>query len=69
MKLLSETYALQKIKKEELENLEKREEAEKEERKRTAEEITKFQEHVRNYTPFIHFVVLNSPISFYNIIC
>lgn len=52
MKLLLERYTLQKKEKEELEKLEKekREEAEKEERKRiAAEEITKFQERVRNY--------------------
>ncbi|XP_009467470.1 PREDICTED: coiled-coil domain-containing protein 112 [Nipponia nippon] len=52
MKLLLERYTLQKKEKEELEKLEKekREEAEKEERKRiAAQEITKFQERVRNY--------------------
>lgn len=62
VKTLLERNTLQKKVKEELEKLEneKREETEKLGRKKIgAEEISKFQEHVRNSSPFLHAVVLN----------
>lgn len=71
VKLLLERNTLQKKVKEELGKLEngKREETEKEERKKiAAQEISKFQEHVRNFISIFACCYFKFATSFYNII-
>lgn len=71
VKLLLERNTLQKKVKEELEKLEneKREETEKEERKQiAAQEISKFQEHVRNFISIFACCCFKFATSSYNII-
>lgn len=71
VKLLLERNTLQKKVKEELGKLEneKREETEKEERKKNAaQEISKFQEHVRNFISIFACCCFKFATSFYNII-
>lgn len=66
MKLLSESYALQKIEEEELENLDERQ-LKRRKRRELQKKLLAFKSMYVITSPFIHFVVLNSPISFYNI--
>lgn len=71
VKLLLERNTLQKKVTEELGKLEneKREETEKEERKKNAaQEISKFQEHVRNFISIFACCCFKFATSFYNII-